>query len=179
MEVPRLGVEPELQLPACATAIIMQDLWPTPSMSVTYTTAHGNTRSLTHWARTGIEPATSWILVSFVNHWAMKGTPARKEVLRGQLPRCMWLGWERQVKKIWKMSGCVLMPVQEISIWILKKPLRIHLILDSILFFYGCSILLGTAVVVMHLGSPCDGSACRPPGETCSSLHCWIIHWEE
>ena len=26
MEVPRLGVEPELQLPACATAIIMQDL---------------------------------------------------------------------------------------------------------------------------------------------------------
>ena len=32
-------------------------LWPT------YTTAHGNNGSLTHWARPGIEPATSWILV--------------------------------------------------------------------------------------------------------------------
>ena len=42
---------------------------------VTYTTAHGNTRSLTHWARPGIEPATSWFLVRFVNHWTMMGTP--------------------------------------------------------------------------------------------------------
>ena len=47
MEVPRLGVKSELQLP-------------------TYTTAHGNTRSLTHWARPGIEPTTSWFLVGFV-----------------------------------------------------------------------------------------------------------------
>ena len=29
---------------------------------------------LTHWARLGIEPASSWILVRFVNCWAMKGT---------------------------------------------------------------------------------------------------------
>ena len=36
------GIKSELQLPACATA--MQDL----SLSATYTTAHGNTRSLTH-----------------------------------------------------------------------------------------------------------------------------------
>ena len=35
--------------------------------SVTYTTAHGNTRSLTHWARPGIEPTTSWFLVRFVS----------------------------------------------------------------------------------------------------------------
>ena len=33
----------------------------------TYTTAHGNTRSLTHWARPGIEPVTSWFLVRFVS----------------------------------------------------------------------------------------------------------------
>ena len=46
MNISRLGVELELQLPA-------------------YTTAHGNTRSLTHWARPGIEPASSWILVRF------------------------------------------------------------------------------------------------------------------
>ena len=33
--------------------------------SVTYTTAHNNAGSLTHWARPGIEPASSWILVGF------------------------------------------------------------------------------------------------------------------
>ena len=47
MEVPRLGVKSELQLPA-------------------YTTAHGNAESLTHWARPGIEPTSSWVLVGFV-----------------------------------------------------------------------------------------------------------------
>ena len=35
------------------------------AMSVTYTPAHGNTRSLTHGARPGIEPVSSWILVGF------------------------------------------------------------------------------------------------------------------
>ena len=31
--------------------------------SATYTRARGNTGSLTHWARPGMEPATSWFLV--------------------------------------------------------------------------------------------------------------------
>ena len=31
-----------------------------PSWSVTYTTGHSNAGSLTHWARAGIEPETSW-----------------------------------------------------------------------------------------------------------------------
>ena len=35
--------------------------------SVTHTTAHGNTGSLTHWARPGIEPVSSWISVRFVS----------------------------------------------------------------------------------------------------------------
>ena len=55
MEVPRLGVESELQL------------WPTPqpqqgqfrATSAAYITDHSNTRSLTHWAVPGIEPASS------------------------------------------------------------------------------------------------------------------------
>ena len=38
------------------------------AMSVTYTTPHSNARSLTHWARAGIKPSTSWFLVRFVNH---------------------------------------------------------------------------------------------------------------
>ena len=62
MEVPRLGVESELYH------------WPTPqpqqrqiwTVSATYTTVHGNTRSLTHWARPGLEPASSWMPVRFV-----------------------------------------------------------------------------------------------------------------
>ena len=43
--------------------------------SATYTTAHSNAGLLTHWARAGTEPATSWFLVRFVNHCAMTGTP--------------------------------------------------------------------------------------------------------
>ena len=44
--------------------------------SVTYTTAHGNAGSLTHWARPGIERASSWFLVGFVS------TAPRRELLK-------------------------------------------------------------------------------------------------
>ena len=39
--------------------------------SATYTTAHGNGGSLTCWARPGIEPTSSWILVGslLLGHW--------------------------------------------------------------------------------------------------------------
>ena len=59
----REGVKLELQLPAYTTATAMLDL----SLSVTYTTAHGNTGSLTHWTRPGIKPTTSWFLVIFIS----------------------------------------------------------------------------------------------------------------
>ena len=47
--------------------------WPMPepqqrgvrTTSATYTTAHSNARSLTHWARPGIKPSTSSFLVGF------------------------------------------------------------------------------------------------------------------
>ena len=35
-------------------------------MSATYTTVHGNARSLTHYMRPGIEPSSSWTLVVFI-----------------------------------------------------------------------------------------------------------------
>ena len=35
--------------------------------SATYTTAHGHIGSLSHWARSGIEPKTSWFLVGFIS----------------------------------------------------------------------------------------------------------------
>ena len=41
--------------------------WQIQATSVTYTTDHGNTGSLTHWARPGIELTTSWFLVGFVS----------------------------------------------------------------------------------------------------------------
>ena len=37
--------------------------------SATYTTACGNTGSLTHWARSGVKPTSSHF------HWATMGTP--------------------------------------------------------------------------------------------------------
>ena len=41
-------------------------IWTT---SAAYTTACGNAGSLTHEARPGIEPKSSWILVGFLTHW--------------------------------------------------------------------------------------------------------------
>ena len=38
--------------------------------SVNYATTHTNARSLTNWAKPGIEPTSSWILAGFVTHWA-------------------------------------------------------------------------------------------------------------
>ena len=57
MEVPRLGVESELQLLVYDTVTAMQD----PSSSANYTAACGNAGSLTHWARPGNKPTSSWI----------------------------------------------------------------------------------------------------------------------
>lgn len=44
----------------------------------------------------------------------------RREVLSEHLPRCMGLERDRQVKKTLRIFCCVLMPVQEISVWIYK-----------------------------------------------------------
>ena len=70
-EVPRLGVELELWLPAYTIATAC-GIW---AASATCTTAHGHDRSLTHWARPGTEPTPSWILVGFLTNWTTKGTP--------------------------------------------------------------------------------------------------------
>ena len=62
MDLPRLGVQLELQLPAYAAATAIQYL----SHICVYTTARGNTGSLTYQARPGIEPTSSRILVKLV-----------------------------------------------------------------------------------------------------------------
>ena len=48
-------------------------LWPTPQLK-----ACG---ALIHWARPGIEPKSSWILVKFLTYWATMGTPFFKVYL--------------------------------------------------------------------------------------------------
>ena len=47
----------------------------------TYATACSNTGSLTHWARPWIKPASSWILVRFLTHWASTGTPQFSKII--------------------------------------------------------------------------------------------------
>ena len=71
VEIPRWGVKLEFQLPAYATAK-KHGIW---VKSVTYTTAHGNTGSLTHWTRPGIESTSSWIQAGFLTCSATMGTP--------------------------------------------------------------------------------------------------------
>ena len=63
MEVPRLGSNRSYsRLPTPQPQ--QHQIWAT---FATYTTAHSNTKSLTHWASPGIEPASLWILVRFVS----------------------------------------------------------------------------------------------------------------
>ena len=71
MEVPRLGVELELQPLAYTTATATRD----PSHICTLCHSLGNARSLTHWVRPGIKPASSWILAGFISHWTWRELP--------------------------------------------------------------------------------------------------------
>ena len=63
MEVPRLGSN---QSCSCGPTPQLQQcqIW---ASSATYTTAHDNAWSLTHWARPGIEPMSLWMLVRFIS----------------------------------------------------------------------------------------------------------------
>ena len=66
MEVSQLGIESELQLPAYTIGTATQ--YPSCVCDL-------HLSSLAHWERSEIEPASSWLLVRFINHWAMMGTP--------------------------------------------------------------------------------------------------------
>ena len=63
MEVPRLGVESELQLLACTTAIATPDL----SLICNLHCSSQQASSLTYGARPEIKPASLWILVRFIS----------------------------------------------------------------------------------------------------------------
>ena len=67
MEVPRLGVKSEPQLPAYTTAMAIPDM----SYISDSSQQHG---SLTHWAGSGIELTSSWMLIRFITA-EPQGTP--------------------------------------------------------------------------------------------------------
>ena len=84
MDVPRLGVKPQLQLPGYATATATAT--PNPSRICDIHPTHHNAGSLNHWARPRIEPASPWILVRFLTHGATTGTPERCDLLISKFP---------------------------------------------------------------------------------------------
>ena len=73
--------------------------------SVTYATACSNERSLTNWARPGIEPSFSWILVRFLNYWATTGTPEKYflhfEELSYTIGQWQWIEVEESYNSKW------------------------------------------------------------------------------
>ena len=72
---------------------------------MTYTTVHGNVGALTHQARPGIEPTSSWILVGFVSAEprrelqdlgvlkAVTVSAIKRKVLRSQWPSVGGVSW--------------------------------------------------------------------------------------
>ena len=81
MEVPRLGIEWELQLPATATVTATRD----PSCICNIHHSSQQCGSFTHWARPRIKHASSWILVRFVS------AEPRQELLNDFFElKCSW-----------------------------------------------------------------------------------------
>ena len=87
MEVPRLGVELECQLPACATAT-----WDPSPVCDLYQQFMAMLDPLTHWS----EPASSWIRVGFLTHWATTGTPT---MVVFQIHSSCYVSWQPSVKQ--------------------------------------------------------------------------------
>ena len=67
MEVPRLGVQSELQLPVYATA--------TATLDPSHICDHSSQQGLNPLSRAGVEPTPSGMLIEFFNLWATRGTP--------------------------------------------------------------------------------------------------------
>ena len=79
MEVPMLGTESELQ-PRPPPQPWQHQIW---AASATYTMAHSNAWSLTHWVAE-IEPMSSWILVRFIS------TEPRQKLQYSQISVCLY-----------------------------------------------------------------------------------------
>ena len=131
----------------------MEVPWPTPrpqqhriwASSVIYTTAHGNAKSLTHWARPGIKSTSSWILVGFVSaapqwelpklykrgHWHCQYWELHFHIAQWflcpilKLFELMWLNEKLPIIMPWTWKGpefiYVLRPLKFLSFWLLSS----------------------------------------------------------
>ena len=70
MEVPRVGGR--IRAAAASTMAQQHEI---QAKSAAYTRAHSNAGYLTHWARPGDKPISTWTIVRFVTYWATTGTP--------------------------------------------------------------------------------------------------------
>ena len=84
-----------------------------PSAYETYTTAHVNTGSLTHWAGPGIEPASSWMLVRLVS-----AEPGWEHPEKGFLK---FSNWENGRFRLFSASGDVFL--FRCNVWNCGSPL--------------------------------------------------------
>ena len=72
MEVPRLGVQLELELPAYTTATATPDL---SCVCNLHSSLQRKPDPLTHWSRPGVKPLSLSILVRYLTCWVTMGTP--------------------------------------------------------------------------------------------------------
>ena len=90
MEVPRLGVELELRLPAYTTATAMPD--PSRVYNLHHSSWQCRIGSLTHRVRPGIETASSWMLVRFVSTEPQQELPSpflKRQRYKGESEKSM------------------------------------------------------------------------------------------
>ena len=87
MEVPRLGVESELQLPAYTTATAMQD----PSCICNLHHSSQQRRNLNPLSEARDGTGILWMLVGFINRWATKGAPTVLILPMKRQRRMEWL----------------------------------------------------------------------------------------
>ena len=86
MQVPRLGIESKLQLPAYIKATATQDLRHVCNLH--HSSEQG--RILYPLSRLEIKPTSSWILVRFVMCWDTMGTPQCYYFKKSEYQECWW-----------------------------------------------------------------------------------------
>ena len=100
--------------------------------TATYTTAHCNHRSVTHWARPGISPTSSWILVRFFNHWATRELHLLLFVTLSE----SYSKFENSQLNSWHLSGTVLCPKKSNYILISWVFLIYHIVCTRLIYSF-------------------------------------------
>ena len=102
-----------------------QDRGPIGAMAVSLHHSHSNTRSLTPWARPGIEPTTSWLLVGFISgapQWELPPKTVIFESYRGHnypgITSWEWGIWSVTSMLLFWHSVCIVQQVLFVKIYV-------------------------------------------------------------